>query len=103
MLIKADIKQISCGSSNSFALKRNGDLLCFGELKNTKDTIHEKVALLGMVDSENPVHWSFQEHFLFDDDIQKQVYSFLLCLKRVVPKHLMLPKPIFSIVINFSI
>jgi len=56
-----------------------------------------------MGEDPNPIEWNFQNHQQFDKEFQKNIFNFILCLKRKIPKQFQPPKPIFSIIVNFSL
>ena len=110
------IEKIACGYRHSLIFKKNGDLLAFGDnghgalgMKNTSKQNFPVVSMRGvraavvMGEQGNPVFWSFEDHYFFDQDFQNSIFVFLLSMKRTLPSNLKLPKPLLSIVINNSL
>ena len=110
------IISMACGYSHSLILKRNGEVWGFGSSdegqigrkkekvkKPTKIEIGEKILKLIGQQNLNPFEWNFQNHQEFEEEIQQNIFTFLLCLKKKIPKQFLPPKPIFSLIINFSL
>ena len=133
MILKdKDIRAIYNGYGHTLLLMKNGDLKGFGESsfglfalfseihfltrkrkkkgqlatksKGVFVDIHlgERVSRL-MGEHEVPLEWSFDNHDEFPEEMRESITSFLLCMRSKLERRLWLPRPIFSIVINFSL
>ena len=111
--IMADVKQVFVDEGSTTVLTLNRELFIFGELAckqilgqsenlEKKLQVGESVVLLPENELITP-KWTFEGHKEFDEQFQDSVLCFLLCMKKKIAKHLMFPKPIFSMIINFSI
>lgn len=104
---KYDVRQLYCGNEHSVILLKNGSMLGMGSnqygqiFKEGEYKLEDPVAFLG---GEVPAQeWSVGAHNGFDFFFKQAVFAFMICMHKTVPSHLTLPKPILSIVINFTL
>ena len=111
--VMGEVKQVFAQNHFNAVLKKNGQVFILGKFECNQLSgkegdlqrqlqVGEPVKLL-MGNDSIKTEWKFECHKEFDEEFQESVFCFLLCMKRNVPTHLKLPKPIFSIVINLTI
>lgn len=107
---REDIKQVYSNNNFTFFLMKNGEVWQIQScgtnsptLKAEKVNLEEKVLMLPS-EHQGMIEWSpiAEVHGEFPKEFQEMVETFLLCMHTKIPKYLKLPKPILSIVINFS-
>ena len=111
--VMGKVKQVFARITFTAILKENGEVITFGKFQcnqlsgkegdlQRKLQVGEQVILLP---DSFPINrkWKFECHNEFGEEIQENVFFFLLCMKRKIPNHLKLPKPILQIVINLSL
>ena len=105
IVLMHQVSQVACGSAFTVVLKKNGEVLCTG-MTNGKLFKQEQIIfeeeIIRLFDNELKC-WTFENHSNFPLPFQKSVVTFLLCMKRNIPRHLKLPKPLLSIVLNHSL